>query len=318
MKLKVKTLTPVHISSGEELSPAEYFIDENTGKFNRIDVESLFRDQAFKKYREDYISLASKRYYLGFIIKDHSLLLKHSLYSLPASPEFKNKHDINVKLFIKSAGRVFIPGSSIKGSIISALLYHSLKNLCIKSNESFNLGTRHEDLLDKTYRDLSINDEKDYKKENQQHQQKIKNRFLNLISISDSNLLYPKETLRVDFATVVGARRGGQIPIAYETLKEGTTFELEIKSTNCRFSEEEILNICHSYYSKVAEKEQLSQLSQEPYLCRLGQGSSRWAVSFLVLAQELGVKDYLKPPRTKKRIIYGEEKAMGFIQLSVS
>lgn len=315
MKLKVKVLTPVHISSGEELSPAEYLIDKNTGKFSRIDVESLFADRAFSPYREQYIRQASTSCYLGLIIMDHSLLLKHTLYSLSASPEFKNQNYINIKLFIKSAGRVFIPGSSIKGSIISALLYYALKNLYFSSNERFILRTRYEELLNRTYSYLSKNGDK---KENHLNQQAIKYRFLNLISVSDSNLLSPKESLRVDIAKVIGARRGGQIPIAYETLKEGITFELELKSINCRLNEKEILKICHEFYSKVAEKEQLSQLSQEPYLCRLGQGSSRWAVSFLILAQELGIKDYLKPPRTKKRVIYGQEKAMGFIQLSIS
>lgn len=313
MKIKVKILTPVHISSGEELSPAEYFIEKNTGKFNRIDLESLFADRAFDQYRENYIREASLSRYLGSIIMDQSLLLKHSLYSLPASPEFKNQNFINVKLFIKSAGRVFIPGSSLKGSIISALLYYALGKLYSKSNESFNLKTSYEDLLNKAYGYLSIDDDK---KENQQHQQK--NRFLNLISISDSNLLSPDKCLRVDIAKVIGAKRGGQIPISYETLREGTVFELELKSKNCRLNEKEILNICHNFYSKVAEKEQLFQLSRDPYLCRLGQGSSRWAVSFLVLAQELGIKDYLRPPRTRKRIIYGQEKAMGFIQLLIS
>lgn len=131
MKLKLEVLTPVHISSGSEISPSGYYIDKKNTLLNVVNMNSLLADPAFRNYERDYIDKAARSRYLGDIISDDNLLHRHVLYSLPTTAEFRAANTINIKAFIKSAGRVYIPGSSIKGAIISALLYQALLDLGI-------------------------------------------------------------------------------------------------------------------------------------------------------------------------------------------
>jgi len=51
MKLSMKVLSPVHISSGSDLSPSEYYVDKKTGRVNVVDMEKLFLDPGFNAYR---------------------------------------------------------------------------------------------------------------------------------------------------------------------------------------------------------------------------------------------------------------------------
>ena len=312
MKLSMKVLSPVHISSGSDLSPSEYYVDKEAGRVNVVDMEKLFLDPGFNAYRENFIIKAGTSRYLGDIISDgkhktdEKLLSRHLLYSIPATADFRNQNYINIKSFIKSAGRPYVPGSSIKGAIISALIYQALKEIARNESIELNQRTRYTDLLDRAYRQLS----------KEGHLNLKRDRFLNLLSVSDSNLLNPEDSLQAEVCEVIGAKTRGPIPVRYECLKEGVTLEFELKSVNCKYSETQILDICHDFYKKVAAREGVNP-GQAPYLLRLGQGSSRYAVSLLILAEELNIRNYgLRPARTKKRLMRGTgRKEMGFVQL---
>lgn len=306
MKLKLEVLTPVHISSGSEISPSGYYVDPKTTLLNVVNMNSLLADPAFRNYEREYIDKAARSRYLGDIISDSNLLCRHILYSLPTTTEFRVANKINIKAFIKSAGRVYIPGSSIKGAIISALLYQALLDLRYRINLSQLLASSqksaYDELLNTCYEYLSAGNQR-------------QNKFTNLLSVSDTSQLKPEQCLRADICQVSGSRSSRAIPIMYETLKKGSTFEFELKKTNCKFSEKEILQICDRFYQKVAAKENLDY-SKEPHPLRLGQGSSRFAVSFLIAAEELKISNYkLKPPKTRKRVIDGKEIAMGFVRI---
>ncbi len=323
MKVKLEILTPVHISSGAELSPSEYYIDRKTNELKVVNLNSLFGDPDFKKYQQSFIEKASTSRYLGEIIPDDNLLSRHVLYSLPTSLEFRSANKINIKTFIKSAGRVYVPGSSIKGAIISALFYRALLDI---SGEGGNKKiatylTRsdreaYNDLLNLCYKYL-------WNKANSRipvNREDWEMKFLSLFSVSDANLLEPQKCLRADICYVVGGKSSRSIPIMYETLRNGTVFEFELKNINCRFSEEKILKICDDFYRKVAGKERIER-PENPYLIRLGQGSSRFAVSFLIAAEELKISEYsrkIRPPQTRKRIKYGAEIEMGFARMEVT
>jgi len=316
MKIKIRVLTPVHIGSGEELTPLEYFIDRERGFFHRLNMNSLFQDEKFQPFVNTFISEATRRRNIGEIVRDHSLLRRHILYSLPISAEARQPlltSPANVKTYIKTAGRVFIPGSSLKGSILSAILWFVLKEACIKDQSK---KARIQEILSskkndqKAFDDLlrialplivlesrSVPDAK----------------FLRWLDVKDSSQHLPGDSLRISLAKVKGARRGGEIPIFYECLKEGQTFEMEINCGLARFSEEEILEISHDFYSHVARKDGVN-LSADSYLLRLGQGSTAYSTSLLLLAESLGLRQYpLRPPRTRKRI--AENIPMGFVQL---
>lgn len=319
MKLKLEVLTPVHISSGSEISPSGYYIDKKSTLLNVVNMDGLLADPAFRIYEQEFINNASRSRYLGAIIKeDHNLLSRHVLYSLPTTTEFRAANTINIKAFIKSAGRVYIPGSSIKGAIISALLYQALLDLGNRIDLSQLLSSSrksaYDELLGTCYDYLSGNTQA-FRARTDDRGEIGQKKFINLLSVSDTSQLKPEQCLRADICQVTGSRSSRAIPIMYETLKKGSTFELELKNTRCKFSEKEILQICDGFYKKVAAKENLSY-SKEPHLLRLGQGSSRFAVSFLIAAEELKISNYkLRPPKTRKRVMDGGEKAMGFVRI---
>ena len=334
MKVKVKAITPVHIGSGQSISPSGYFIDRERGNFNFLNMDGLFRDPGFSRYREEFIRKAATARYIGEIIQDHNLLKKHILYSVPATSEARSGNPIEVKLFIKSAGRPYIPGSSLKGAIVTALIYYALKELHRARSKGeiesllINGSRRNEPKTNNELLNLAYNF---LKKENQLTSNRAWNngnnldysigvqdpRFLHLLDVSDSSFLKAPGSLMVEKCQVEGAKRGGQIPVLFETLKEGVETEFEIKRNNCKPDERQILKICHDFYQKVAAADGV-KVDSAPFLLRLGQGATAFGTSLLILAQELGIRNYgVKPPRTRKRLIEGKEsKVLGFVQLT--
>ncbi len=140
-------------------------------------------------------------------------------------------------------------------------------------------------------------------------------RFVQWMNISDSDLKSPEDSLEISLARVKGARRGGELPVLYETLKPDQSFEAELLKVESRFSEKEILKIAHDFYLRVAAHDRID-VPKEPYLLRLGQGSTAYSTSLLILAEELGIKNYrVAPPRTRKRI--DDSLPLGFVRLSL-
>jgi CRISPR type III-A-associated RAMP protein Csm5 len=337
MRVKVKVITPVHIGSGQSISPSGYFIDREKGYLNFLNLDSLFRDSAFSLYREEFIKKAAIARYIGEIIQDHNLLKKHILYSIPASSEVRSGNPIEIKLFIKSAGRPYLPGSSLKGAILTALIYYALKELSTTGQKGkierflINGSGRKEQSANNELLDLAYNFLNKEKQPTSSKYGKFEDnsyysgdrqyaRFLHLLDVSDSSFLKAQNSLMVEKCQVEGSKRGGQIPVLFETLKEGVETEFEIKNKSCKLEEEQILQICHDFYQKVAAKDGV-KIDAAPFLLRIGQGTTAFGTSLLILAQELKIeKDYrVKPPRTRKRLVEGQlKKALGFVQLTVA
>lgn len=310
MKVKLKTLSPVHIGSGEEITPMEYVVNE---KFTRIDMNGLFNDPDFEPMMEKFIAAAGGQRYIGDQLP-HDLLMNHQLYSIPVrgnAQDYLEGHQTNVKSFIKSAGRIYIPGSSLKGSILSALIWFVLKTAqgqdreivetCMKEQSKFN------DLLNVAFKNLI---------RNQQGRSFGSMRFARWIDVTDSNLRQPDELIEISLIKIQGAKTGKEQPILYETLKSGIEFELKIATKNLRLSAPQMLDICDQFYRRVLEKDKSENIQSNERILRLGQGSSAFATSLLILAEDLGIADYqITPPATRKRI--DEHFAMGWVELNV-
>jgi len=276
MKIKLKTLSPIHIGSGNTLSPLDYFIDEKN--FNVVETEGLLKDDEFLKRKEDFIRKTSIGIRNIKEILETKLLKKHINYSIPidlSTTLYVKNHQIEAKEFIKSAGRVFIPGSSLKGSILSGVIWKEAYKG--KLYPSQNLA---ENILSKISKSP------------------LKNKYSPWISISDSNFLKPEECLEISLIKVVGA--GGReqgIPTLSEVLKKGIEFEMEMKAEKSNLSEEEILKSADEFYRKVYQKERkanliLPEVPKDGYLLRIGQGSSVFSTSYLILAEDLNDNKY--------------------------
>ncbi|MCX7858024.1 MAG: type III-A CRISPR-associated RAMP protein Csm5 [Deltaproteobacteria bacterium] len=306
MKIKIEVLTPVHVGSGENISPSEYYVDVNSGTWNRINLSALFADPEFNAYRESFISEAPRQRYIGSLIDKPSLLKKHILYSIPVSHEadsYLRSNKTVVKSFVKSAGRVFIPGSSVKGSLLTALIWHVLKTNFEHQKlevEKIIWERNHNKLMDLALSMIVGNSRQ--------------GRFSSWLKVKDTEVYKPEGVLQVSLARLKGARRGGELPILYETLREGKLFETDLSVTNSRFTVDEMLNIAHNFYLKVAEKDG-AIIDKNPYLLRIGQGSTAFSTSLLILAQDVGIRNYpARTPRTRKRI--DGDLPMGFVRLT--
>lgn len=133
MKFEMKVLSPVHIGNGNKISPFEYLMH---GKFHRVDMSSLFKDDAFDV--EQFIKKIDDLSFFGmgfdngkrfFGMPFEDVQKKHVRYSLTVGDAAKAmRGGKEVSEFIKTRGQVFIPGSSLKGAIRTAFLYYVLKH----------------------------------------------------------------------------------------------------------------------------------------------------------------------------------------------
>jgi CRISPR-associated protein Csm5 len=321
MKIKIKILTPVHIGSGAEITPSEYFIEN--GKFFRINMDSLFQDSEFLPFMDKFIEIAKTQRYIGDILPQ-PLLKKHILYSISVTKtafEYIQKNRTVVKEHIKTAGNVFIPGSSLKGSIFSGVFWYYLKesyhsnntytfkdrgtSVTLPANEFITQALqgryRYDDLLNFAFTRFTRSG---------------KNKFAGWLGITDTDTKEPSDCLQLSLAKVEGSRSGSQLPILYETLKPGIEFSFEIKKNpDLIIDEVGLLKIVDEFYKKVLEKDRV-EIRSSGKIIRLGQGSTAYSTSCLILAEELGIKNYqVKPPTTRKRV--DEILPMGWAEMTV-
>lgn len=284
MKVKIKILTPVHIGSGNEISPAEYLIDNE--KFIRLDVDNLFKSEDFKQYINKYVKEASTgNRYIGDIIHNKEILKGYALYTVninKSAKDYLKSHKTNVKSFIKSAGRVYIPGSSLKGSILSAIIWKKAKEKSVKE-------------ISKNLLDIILNDISN----------SSINKYSHWLNVTDTDLKLPVDSLELSLINLMGASTGRSIPILCETIKPGTIFTFELKTSIDSFykfgklSETEIINAVNEFYRVVYNKEteykikqELPKLQANTFLIRLGQGSTCLSTSYLILAEDLNIDKY--------------------------
>jgi len=179
MKLKLKTLSPLHIGNGKNVTPIEYVI--NNGMYYKINQNKYF-EIGYKKYPDfpqkysDWlIEVTSKIEELNeersklkrnnqYLTKDKNQLLsklRESLniktfsnevindrnfvrqlinekayeYSYPVPFGLQKKKNIS-EIIKNPKSESYIPGSSIKGFIRTALLFRAFKNLSSKEKKS--------------------------------------------------------------------------------------------------------------------------------------------------------------------------------------
>ncbi len=135
--LKCTALTPIHIGTGEELEPFNYHIEKEMlyvfdfSKFIKETTPQIRTELSKLIDQNDVIAL--RRF-----LRKHIDLEKYSLFKLPVAKEIASeyeakkddpKNQLLIKPFIRNeiTFHPFIPGSSIKGAIRTAVLNYFLK-----------------------------------------------------------------------------------------------------------------------------------------------------------------------------------------------
>ena len=225
MRYSLKILSPLHIGNGFNISPMEYVIDD---KFYRINMDSLFRDREFNT--EEFIENAKMgSFYLGEFYGDIAKRHKEYVIDISNSAEKSlRQRKSEIREFIKTGGNIYIPGSSIKGAIRTALLWYILK-------ENEDLYFKMEEYLQKIIREKT---ERPNKKYVDNEIEKIvfgrepTHDLLKGLSVSDTNTA-SCNNLRIDEVRILTTRKYGYgwkgFNIILETLKIGTKFNIEIK-----------------------------------------------------------------------------------------
>lgn len=127
-------LTPIHIGSGEEIEPYEYVIKD--GKLYKINLaDFLYQLSSDEQERFDKL-LSSNIIQLRQFIRDRADFDKFAEFSVGVSKtvesiyetKFQDIHNqLIVSPFIRELSLPFIPGSSLKGAIRTAVIFELLQ-----------------------------------------------------------------------------------------------------------------------------------------------------------------------------------------------
>ena len=135
-RVKIKTLAPVHIGSGQEIQKSEYVYDKESGMLYVMDTYKLF--EGLSKFNlldrfEEFILKSPESTMTDFVAGNGITAYKDwAAYSYYVGKAKKYANPI--KGFVKDAyGMPYIPGSSLKGAIRNALLSTILR----QKNEGF-------------------------------------------------------------------------------------------------------------------------------------------------------------------------------------
>lgn len=237
-KINATVITPISIGNGSELSPyKDYFIDND--KVHYIDENKLSqllaKDPALMdSYVEGVANMDGNRsnFDLKGFVQNH--LSINPLDIIRNSIEFRGNS--NAKLPINEAmktptGKPYIPGSSLKGAIKTALVYTDLEKTDFGNkwkvdffrqlnHVHFNSGLKENHLL------KSLKSQIDELERKLKAKAEIQNKQTNLIerlTVSDST------TLEHDNLSVIDLERT-KIPVRREALKVGSNFQFEINS----------------------------------------------------------------------------------------
>ena len=116
VKYQLKTITPVHIGTGETLSQIDGFYDN--GRWHRVDIDAVLAAVPESELNRLTIAMGQRNFQWGRYLPTNQ---PSASYTLPC-PE--DPRETEIREAIKDIfGRPMIPGSSIKGAIRTALLW---------------------------------------------------------------------------------------------------------------------------------------------------------------------------------------------------
>jgi CRISPR-associated protein Csm5 len=262
-EFNIETLAPVHIGTGNKFGNWDFYIKD--GKVYIVSLDKLIENLSEKeqeilvsqienkKSLQDYLSYKEKEYLLSSI----------EIYNIDLLDLSKKIHGIWEE--IKHPKGLYIPASTLKGAIRTAVLYCLLKEN--RNNYNFSVENGTIVLKDKNGNTLAKGlNEKD--KNSIQNFLEIKffgenqsNDIFKYIKISDSSILENFEKLKCRKVYIANTTQfekklpnGKKIskhPEYYETIAEGTEFNKVVIST---INEKIIENFINRKYLKTLEK----------------------------------------------------------------
>ena len=230
MRYEIEVISPVHIGSGGTISPIEYVVEDN---FYRADMDRLFEDERFDT--DGFIEDAKAgAFYLGRFAP--GVAKEHVRYALDISESARTNlqqligrlsRSSEVREHIKTKDEAYIPGSSVKGAIRTAILWWVLKN----DADRFDRAKKH---LNSLVRSRGRVDKKrvDDEIEKLVFGADPTEDILKALQVSDTSAVNVKELRIEEVRTLTTTPRGHNWKGFYtyvEALKPGTKLVLETK-----------------------------------------------------------------------------------------
>jgi CRISPR-associated protein Csm5 len=164
MRLFLEILTPVHIGSGEMIDPYEYVI---TDKLYKINLWKFISSLNFED-KETFLKISSSDMIeTRKFIKEKADLSNVTEYSMNAQRSVHNiytnkigdeNNSLSIQTCIKTLDRPYIPGSSVKGPIRTALLFSMADKPIEKAWRIQQDVFNYKNAQDDPFRTLSISD----------------------------------------------------------------------------------------------------------------------------------------------------------------
>ena len=166
-KIKLITISPVFIGGGEKLSSLDYLYDFNKGELKLIDEQKFSKFLQKNNLLDNFINYILNNKFIKLFewaktvnldLTKYDIFKKSYKYS---KSDNKVRNDIN--LFIKNnLGHAYIPGSSIKGVIRTAILQKKL-------NENPEIKNKYKSIFEQALKNRKIKElekiEKDIEKD---------------------------------------------------------------------------------------------------------------------------------------------------------
>lgn len=255
-KITARTLSPVHIGSGEKIGKKEYWYNKKKGQVGILDMQAFYKGLTEKKLLNEFMNymLFEKKQLLYQWMNTQNItqeeLREWTKYVLSTKDaEIESNKNRDILLFCKNAyGMPYIPGSSIKGALRTCLLtaqileklkknpeeYREEKNkiieICEKKANMTNDKKKKElqkieELLEqKEFYTLIRKNEK----EELENREKATMDCMAGIRVSDSNPLDIKKLTLCKKLDIPRRGKEQELPIYRECIKPNTVFTFEI------------------------------------------------------------------------------------------
>ena len=279
IQVRLTVKGPLYIGSGEKLTAKEFILD-NARHIVHVpsmpDMVNAFLTARQRSLQEDYIRFmtdANQKRLADFLTR-HAIPFNPPpawvRYSIQAQPEFTAMNGLST--FVKDAeGRAYIPGSSIKGAmrtaLIAARMDETAKNALWRELEA-NHGDRHESFAEQTMRTLDCTPWKINKQTGLPEKDAV-NDLLRALEISDSSPFRPEDmtVCRRHWLPADGEERVSRSPVFMECARPGAQamFYLTIDHSLWPAGEDAVKTIA----AALCDWESLCYIAGEKHFARL-------------------------------------------------
>lgn len=258
MNLKIKIISPLHIGSGNELSPyTDYIYKDNYLLY--LDNQKLWNDiSKNEEMIDEYVQIiknkdsnSKNKYTLLDFLKNNNIDIDKYIYAkIKCYGDIKT---VEINETIKTSGRPYIPGSSLKGAIRTAILYDYLKTNSFNLNDIINMSSK------KDRRNTYVGQDVMRKYPKSIQSDIMKFLYVSDTNCSDINNISANIEYCIDYVDMKKCNEmNKKMPIGFESINPETEFTFNIKciKSNKFFKDEAaVLNSIKDFSKDILERD---------------------------------------------------------------